>query len=192
MTRLNRLFALPLLLLVGLSLAPAGAGDNQPDKATLQADLRKMRTDTLDQLYRENPKARKEVRAAAGYGVFSIGGAQLLFVGGSGGRGIVRDNLTGKDTFMKVGSVSAGLGVGFKDTRLVLIFSNRTVLKDFLDKGWTFGGETAAVAKADDKGGSTGELESPQGIKVYPLTQTGLMAKGTVEGTKYWKDEGLN
>lgn len=192
MTRINRLFALPLLLLLGFPSVPAGAADDQPDKATLQAELRKMRKDTLDQLYQESPKARKEVRAAAGYGVFSISGAQVLFVGGSGGRGIVRDNLTGKDTFMKVGGVSAGLGVGFKEARLVLIFSNRTVLKDFLDKGWTFGGETAAVAKADDRGGSTGELESPQGIKVYQLTQSGLMAKGTVEGTKYWKDEGLN
>jgi lipid-binding SYLF domain-containing protein len=74
----------------------------------------------------------------------------------------------------------------------VLIFTNRKVLKEFLEKGWTFGGETAAVAKVEGKGGQAGELESPQGITVYQLAKSGLMAKGSVQGTKYWKDDALN
>lgn len=70
----------------------------------------------------------------------------------------------------------------------MLIFKKRAVLKEFLDKGWTFGGETAAAATVDGKGGATGELESPQGITIYQFTKTGLMAKGSVQGAKYWKD----
>ena len=100
----------------------------------------------------------------------------------------MRDNLNSRDTYMKMSAVAGGLGIGFEDTRTVLIFKKRAVLKEFLDKGWTFGGETAAAATVDGKGGATGELESPQGITIYQFTKTGLMAKGSVQGAKYWKD----
>ena len=36
------------------------------------------------------------------------------------------------------------------------------------------------------------DMNAPVGIKVYQLTQTGLMAHGSLQGTKYWKDEELN
>jgi lipid-binding SYLF domain-containing protein len=84
------------------------------------------------------------------------------------------------------------LGIGFKDTRTVLIFRKRDVVKQFLDKGWTFGGEAEATAKVEGKGGTAGALETPEGITIYQLGTTGLMAKSTVQGTKYWKDDELN
>ena len=99
----------------------------------------------------------------------------------------MRDNLNSRDTYMKMSAVAGGLGIGFEDTRTVLIFKKRAVLKEFLDKGWTFGGETAA-ATVDGKDGATGELESLQGITIYQFTKTGLMAQGSVQGAKYWKD----
>jgi len=179
-------------LLMAICLLGAGVAGAADDKASAREALRQLRKETLDQLYKENPKAKTQIRKAAGYGVFGVTGVQFLIVGGSGGQGIVRDNLNGRDTYMKVGAVSGGLGLGFQDTRTVLIFKSRDVLKQFLEKGWTFGGETAATAKVEGKGGSAGELETPEGIIVYQLTKTGLMAKGTVQGTKYWKDEELN
>jgi lipid-binding SYLF domain-containing protein len=93
---------------------------------------------------------------------------------------------------MKMGLVSGGLGIGAKDARTVMIFHNRKVLKEFLDKGWTFGGEAEATAKVEGKGGTAGELEMPEGILVYQLTTTGMMAKSTVVGTKFWRDDELN
>lgn len=177
------------MILCLLVIGPAWAAD---DKAAARDALRELRRDTLAQLYQENPKAKTQIRKSAGYAVFGSTGVHILLLGGSGGSGVVRDNLNGRDTYMKMGAVSGGLGIGFKDTRTVLIFKNRTVLKEFLDKGWTFGGETAAVAKAEGQGASTGELESPAGITIYQLTQSGLMAKGSVQGTKYWKDDDLN
>lgn len=179
-------------LLMAICLLGAGVAGAADDKASAREALRQLRKETLDQLYKENPKAKTQIRKAAGYGVFGVTGVQFLIVGGSGGQGIVRDNLNGRDTYMKMGAVSGGLGLGYQDTRTVLIFKSRDVLKQFLEKGWTFGGETAATAKVEGKGGSAGELETPEGIIVYQLTKTGLMAKGTVQGTKYWKDEELN
>lgn len=181
-----------LILSLSVCLLGASAASAADDKAALQDALRKMRQETLAQLYKEVPQARTQIRSAAGYGVFDSAGMHLLFVGGGGGSGVVRDNLNGRDTYMRMGTVSGGLGIGFEDVRTVLIFKKRAALTEFLDKGWTFGGDTAAVAKMDGKGGATGELESPQGITIYQFTKAGLMAKGSVQGTKYWKDDQLN
>ncbi|MDS4027304.1 MAG: YSC84-related protein [Candidatus Contendobacter sp.] len=190
MRRVDRLLAvLGLACCCTLGTPAASAAE---DKAAIRDALRQMREETLDQLYKEVPHARTQVRSAAGYGVFGAAGVHILFVGGSGGRGVVRDNLNGRDTYMRMSAVAGGLGIGFEDTRTVLIFKKRAVLKEFLDKGWTFGGETAATATVEGKGGATGELESPQGITIYQFTKTGLMAKGSVQGTKYWKDDPLN
>ena len=58
------------------------------DVAAVRDALRQMRNETLDQLYKEVPRARMQVRSAAGYGVFGAAGVHILFVGGSGGRGV--------------------------------------------------------------------------------------------------------
>ncbi|HPB76362.1 MAG TPA: YSC84-related protein [Chromatiaceae bacterium] len=181
---------LTLLVAIGLLLASvAGMAD---DKAASRDALRQMRKETLEQLYKENRQARNQIRSAAGFGVFEVAGVHILFVGGSGGRGVVKDNLTGRDTYMNMGAVAGGLGVGFQDTRTVLIFKKRKVLKDFLEQGWTFGGDARAIAQVEGKGGSVGELETPEGIIVYQLTKAGLSVKATVQGTKFWRDPDLN
>jgi lipid-binding SYLF domain-containing protein len=189
MRRVDQLLAVLGFACCMLGLPTASAAE---DEAAVRDALRQMREETLDQLYKKVPYARTQVRSAAGYGVFGVAGVHILFVGGSGGRGVVRDNLNGRDTYMRMGTVAGGLGIGFEDTRTVLIFKKRAVLKEFLDKGWIFGGETAATATVEGKGSEAGELESPQGIVVYQFTKAGLMAKGGVQGTKYWKDDRLN
>lgn len=187
-----------LILALFLAVAPVaanaqGAAESKGmSKDETRAALRDMRKETLDRLYKEEPKARVSIRGAAGYAVFESAGAHILFLGGSGGRGVIRDNLTGKDTFMRMGAVRAGLGVGFEDVRTVLVFKKRDTLQKFVDKGWTFGGETAAVAEAEGQGAGRREIETAEGIIVYQLTKTGAMARGTVAGTKYWKDDALN
>lgn len=187
---ISRLDCLRTIVLVSLfAWLPTCAAD---DIAASRDELRAMRKETLEQLYQANPQAKREIRAAAGYGVFGFTGAQVVILGGGGGRGIVRNSLTGRDTFMRVGSVSAGLGLGFKDIRTVLIFKHRDILLKFLEEGWVFSGEASAVAKSENKGQSASDLTSPLGIKVYQLTKTGLMAEGALQGAKYWKDEELN
>jgi lipid-binding SYLF domain-containing protein len=116
----------------------------------------------------------------------------VLLVGGAGGRGVVRDNLTGKDTFMKMASGGVGIGLGVKEIRLVLVFKKRDTLKRFVEEGWQFGGEATAVAKAGGSGGAAGEIEAAPGIALYQLAREGLIAQATVQGTRYWKDEELN
>lgn len=190
----DTLLAVTLLCALAAPVPSAAAGQNatQSDVASTRAALWDMRKQTLAELYRQDPKVRVAIRGAAGYAVFESAGAHVLFVGGSGGRGPVRDNLTGKETFMRMGAVRAGLGVGFEDLRTVLVFKKRQTLRDFLDKGWSFGGDAAAVAEMDGKGGGGREVETKEGILIYQLTKAGAMARGSVAGTRHWKDEELN
>jgi lipid-binding SYLF domain-containing protein len=188
------LFALALICPLATPV-PAAAADqkaSQPSKADARMALRDMRKQTLAELYRQDPKARVAIRGASGYAVFESAGAHVLFVGAGGGRGVLRDNLTGKETFMRMAAVRADLGMGFEDLRTVLVFKKRQVLKDFLDKGWTFGGDAAAVAEIDGKGGGGREAETKDGILVYQLTRAGAIVHGSVAGTRYWNDDELN
>jgi len=167
-------------------------GAETADKDTVRSELRQMRKDALEALYKEQPRAQVVIRGSAGYAVFSSAGAHIMFLGGSGGRGILRNNLTGKDTYMRMGAVRAGLGIGFEDVRTILVFKKRDTLKKFLEEGWTFSGETAAVAKAEGQGADRRDIEPVEGIVLYQLTKTGALARGTVAGTKYWQDDDLN
>jgi lipid-binding SYLF domain-containing protein len=174
-----------------LGLVPGLGQGADPTPVQVREALRNMRKETLERLYREQPKLKAKLRGAAGYGVFTQEGFQVLFVGGSGGRGLVRDNLTGRDTYMRMASVGAGLGVGYRDVRLVMLFKTREVLKRFVTEGLTFGGEGVAAAKSGDSGQDVTGIQPSAGIEVYPLVDTGLMLKVTLQGSRYWVDEEL-
>jgi len=151
-----------------------------------------MRSEVLAELYKIHPKARAEVAAAPGYAVFSNANINIIFVSFGGGYGVTQNNKTGKPTFMKMGEVGIGLGLGVKDFRAVFIFHDRAVLEKFINSGWEFGGHADAAAKAGDKGAAVGGEALIDGITIYQITQSGLALQATVKGAKYWKDDELN
>jgi lipid-binding SYLF domain-containing protein len=167
----------------------AATGDTPTDK---RITVQKMRQEVLTELYRVRPSARGFVQGAPGYAVFSNANVNLIFASFGGGYGVVRDAKTGKDTYMKMGEVGIGLGLGVKDFRAVFVFDNAAVMKRFVETGWEFGGHADAAAKARDKGGAVGGEVLADGITVFQLTESGLALQATVKGTKYWKDDELN
>lgn len=86
-----------------------------------RAYVQQMREDTLAQLFESQPIAKEQIKDAAGYGVFSNIGTNLIFLSTGHGFGIVRDKKSDKDTYMKMGSVGFGIGLGIKDFRGVII-----------------------------------------------------------------------
>ena len=174
------------LLLVGC-VTPHGASRQQKRQAILE-----MRSDVLADLYRIHPHARAEIAGAPGYEVFSNANVNVIFASFSGGRGVVHEAGSGRNTFMKMGEAGIGLGLGVKDFRAVFVFKNRDSLQRFIHSGWEFGGHADAAAKASDKGGAVGGEALFGGIKVYQITQSGLALQATVKGTKYWQDDELN
>jgi len=158
-----------------------------------RAEIKEMRQETLARLYSEEPQAAEEIQDAEGYAVFSSVGVNIILFSGGGGRGVVHNNDSGEDTYMKMGSAGVGIGLGVKDFRVVFIFNDDKALARFIDKGWDFSGQADAAAKSDEKGGEGSASESVmKGVKVYQMTEAGLALQATLQGTKYWKDKKLN
>ena len=181
------------LCFLAISLILSGCsttGGNTPP--TKRQAILDMREKVLSELYKQHPQARSEIASAPGYAVFSNWNVYLLFVSGGSGFGVVKDNKTGKNTYMKMGQGGIGLGLGLKDFRAVFIFNKRSVMEEFVNKGWEFGGQADAAAKAGDKGGALVAEAVVSDITIYQLTESGLALQATVQGTKYWKDDDLN
>ncbi|HEY7535283.1 MAG TPA: hypothetical protein VH878_05000 [Thermodesulfobacteriota bacterium] len=178
------------LMLVFIISCARPQGNTRQEKKDF---ILKMKDDTLAELYIKEPGTRAMIMGAPGYGVFSNINTQLLFFGTGNGYGVVIDNSTGKKTYMKMGQAGVGLGVAIKDFRAVMIFTNKRVLREFVEKGWDFGGQAGAGVKSSEKGRAVSGAASAEGdILIYQITKAGVELRTQIVGTKYWKDDELN
>ena len=164
-------------------------GTTPRDKRSAILDMKK---ETLRDLYKVEPQARSQIARAPGYAVFSDANVNIIFASFGGGYGVVHNRRNGRHTYMKMGELGLGLGLGAKDFRAIFVFHDAATMNYFIDKGWEFGGHADAAAKATDKGAAVGGAVSLDDITIYQLTESGLALQATIKGTKYWKDEALN
>ncbi len=180
-----------ILLAVVYVLALSAHADNNKEKQ--QKQVRNMAQDTLQRLYKAEPKAKVSVKRASGYAVFSDVGVKILFAGSGDGKGIAVNNRSKQETFMKMFEVQAGLGMGVEKFRVVFVFDNEKAFNSFVNSGWEFGEQATAAAKAGDKGGAmSGAVSVADGVWMYQLTDNGLAVEISATGTKYYKDDDLN
>jgi len=167
-------------------------GDTVTEK---QQTVRKQSEEILAKLYAAHPDAKQKIENAVGYGAFNNKNLNLFLLSSGHGYGMVKDK-SGKETFMAMGSLGGGIGLGAKDLSVVFIFKNADVMKKFIESGWQFGGEADATAKAGEKGAAASkEAAADTGanvFEIYQMTDTGVALQATVAGTKYWKDKDLN
>ena len=178
---------LVLALFIGGCATTGGSTPEQQRQSILS-----MKNEVLAELYKLKPDVKNQVAEAPGYAVFSNANVNLIFASFGGGYGVVKNNSSGKYTYMKMGEVGVGLGLGVKDFRAVFVFHNAETMNDFVESGWVFGAQADAAAKASDKGGAASGEVVIENITIYQLTETGLALQATIKGTKYWKDEELN
>ncbi len=185
------LFALAVSV---LAFAQLGLFGNKDDKAEEKREaIRDMRDELLAELERANKQAARKIRKAEGYACFSNVGVNVILASFAGGRGVVVDNRTGDETFMNMGTVGVGYGIGVKDFRAVFVFWDRKTMEYFVEKGWDFGAQADAAVKADDKGAAAEDAANVMdGVDVYQFTKSGLSIQATLQGTKYWKNDKLN
>jgi hypothetical protein len=149
--------------------------------------------EALYQLYSLDPSARREVATAPGYGVFEAIQTQAGIGSAGNAYGIVRNNMTGRETHMKAFSGGAGLGLGIKNFRAIVVFKDRGVMDQFVDKGWVFGAHGTADAINKGEGATTsGAAAFDSRLKIYTFTNSGLMAGASLRGVKVWKNKELN
>ena len=146
----------------------------------------------LKQLYAAQPKAKDLIEKSAGYATFSNFGMKILIAGGGTGSGVVisKDK---KSVFMNMAEVQAGLGIGIKSFQNIFVFQTDAAMNDFVNSGWTFGGQVTAAAKYEKDGDAYQDatVVAP-GVLMYQLTDSGLAAEITGKGTKYYKNTDLN
>lgn len=186
-----------LLLTAAVAATFTGCGPgNGHDGMTIQEQqnaIDLMARQSIEDLYLQKPEARQQIENSAGVGVFSNAGAMVIFVGGGGGYGVVVNNDTGNKTYMKMATGGVGLGLGAKDYRQFLIFSDQETMNRFITRGWDFGGQAGAAAKASESGRAIEDEGSfKKAVTIYTLTKSGLIAEASLTGTKYWVDDELN
>jgi lipid-binding SYLF domain-containing protein len=185
--------AKPMLILVALSGLTFGMPSYGTDKEKQQKQILNATQDTLQRLYKAEPKTKAAIRHAYGYAVFSDLGVKILFGGTGNGKGVAVNNRTKHDTFMKMLEVQAGLGMGVEKFRVIFVFDNERAFNSFVDSGWEFGGQSTFAAKAGNNGGAmAGAIAVADGVWMYQLTDAGLAVDISATGTKYYKDDDLN
>jgi lipid-binding SYLF domain-containing protein len=161
------------LALLAVLCAPAAMaglfGPKGSDVEEKKANVRKQRDEMLAEVYSSKPELRKTIANAAGYATFKNLNVNLLLLATANGYGMVVDNKTGNETFMRMASLGGGIGAGLKDVRVVFIFHDPKVMQQFVDKGWQFGGQADAAAKYEDTGvageaGGKANISAKQGI----------------------------
>jgi len=191
--RILRGAAIPTFTIVVLLCALAVPTNASEDRAKQQQQIQTATQDTLQRLYRAEPKTKAAIRRAYGYAVFSDLGVKILFGGTGNGKGVAINNSTKHETHMKMVELQAGLGVGVDKFRVVFVFDNQRAFNGFVNSGWEFGGQSTLAAKAGDNGGAmAGAVAVADGIWMYQLTDTGLAVDISATGTKYYKDDDLN
>jgi lipid-binding SYLF domain-containing protein len=135
-------------------------------------------------LYSSVPGSRELAGKARGILVFPRVLAAGFVVGGEFGRGALQvgDRTVG---YYKTTGVSVGLQAGAQSKALVFMFMTQEALDRFLSSsGWTAGAD-ASVALL--KVGANGTLDSSAAsaaVMAFALTNEGLMAAASVDGTK--------
>ena len=181
-----------LLRLGVLSLTLLSVGAWADDKAARQAEVVKSTQAAMERFYKEKPALKAAVAKAPGYGVFTTYGVSFL-IGGSGGTGLVHDNKSRKNTFMKVGGASAGLQLGASQTEMLIVFKTPEAMHKFVESGWEVTNAVTASAGASGATAGAGRGETAmQDAETYTLTKNGLEAGLSVGGSKFWKDKDLN
>ena len=205
--------ACAVLVAAAIVAAPALASLMGPKGDSPEAKreaVKAQSTEMLARLYREKPELKGRVAGAAGYATFNTTNVNLFLLASGNGYGLLKDNRTGKETFMRVASLGAGVGAGVKDFRAVFVFHDADVMRRFVEEGWQFGVQADAAAKHGDQGAaltqggavdreggggvSSGvdEVLGPGAIEIYQFTETGIALQAVASGTKYWKDSKLN
>lgn len=143
---------------------------------------------TLDEVLAKSENAGGLHAKAYGWAAFD--NLKIAFGwSGGGGNGVAINKASGARTYMKMGTVGIGFGLGAQKYQVIFFFQDEKTFRNFVDKGWQADATAQATAGTTGVGGQTGFVN---GIAIYQLNDKGLMASADIAGTKYWKNKKLN
>ncbi len=140
--------------------------------------------ETLDRVYASNPGSRELVAKARGVLVFPRVISAGLVVGGAYGEGELREH--GRfEGYYRTTTGSVGWQIGAQSRALVFLFLTEDALQRFKDShGWS-GGVDASVALLTVGANGAVDANAAQAPTVaFIMTNAGIMAGATLQGTK--------
>ncbi len=167
----------------------APGDDSHPQTAETRHAIDAGYQETIDRLYATTPGSRELVSKARGVLVFPRVISAGLVVGGAYGEGQLREH--GRlDGYYRTTTGSVGWQIGAQSRALVFLFMTEDSLRRFRDsKGWS-GGVDASVAVL--KVGANGAIDANAAqapTVAFVMTNAGLMANLSLEGTKVTRIE---
>ena len=138
----------------------------------------------LSRLYAQDPSSREMINKARGVLVFPSIIAAGFVVGGSYGEGALR--VRGRTSeYYSTAAGSVGLLAGAESKAVYLLFMTDEALAKFrASKGWTVGADASVTLVNVGASASVDTKTAQQEIVGYVLTNGGLMANVSLEGTK--------
>jgi lipid-binding SYLF domain-containing protein len=139
---------------------------------------------TLAKLYGTVHGSHELVEKAQGLLVFPSVLAAGFWVGGQYGEGALRIN-GATAGYYSTASASLGLQIGAQSKAIIFLFMNEHSLADFRrSRGWSAGGDASVAVLKVGANGNVDTTTATAPVLAFVLTNGGLMANLSLEGTK--------
>ncbi len=176
--------------LAACTTTPPGAGSTAAERASRRRDIDAAADATLSRLYATVNGARELGSRARGILIFPNVLQAGLVVGGEYGDGVLRVG-SRDESLYRITSASFGWQIGAQSKALVIMFLTPEALEKFQrSKGWTAGVDASVAVARMGANGAVDTNTISQSVVGFALTNAGLMASATLEGSKITRLEG--
>lgn len=190
------------ILILSLGMTPTIYAQDAEKEAKSEKKLAKQRkafqknkTTAVSEMYNAYPESKAIMAKSYGYAAFANTGVNLFVLASGNGGGMAHNNKTGAEVYVKMISVGAGVGIGYKKYFAVFLFDDKAAYDNFLEVGWSADGQADATADSgkEGEGGSAAVgMNVSEGVTLYQIADKGLALQATVQGTKFVVSDELN
>jgi lipid-binding SYLF domain-containing protein len=169
-------------LLVGLIgfLAISGCATAPPTKQG-KVDIRDEAAIALTKAQANDPTLTPLLNAAAGYAVFPSIGKGGAGIGGAYGKGVLYQNGTAVG-YCDLSQATIGAQLGGQSYSEIICFADANSIARFQQGKFRFDAQATAVAL---KSGAGADAKYRDGVAVFTMDETGLMAEATIGGQDF-------
>lgn len=182
---MNKRYFLATALVAALATTACTTTSNQSgDPAARRTSIDSSVDSALSKLYAQAPGSRELVAKSKGVLVFPSVVSAGLGIGGSYGQGALRAG--GKtDGYYSTTAASVGLLAGADSKAVYVLFMTQEALDKFRNsKGWTAGADASVTMLKVGASAAVDTQTVQQPVVGYALSNAGLMANLSLDGTK--------
>ncbi|MBV6271963.1 twin-arginine translocation pathway signal [Alcaligenaceae bacterium CGII-47] len=193
---MKKQFIKPTLAVVAVALASVAftgcttTGSTDQATATQQrSTINESADTTLSRLYKSAPDSRAMVERAKGVLIFPSVLRAGFILGAEHGNGVLR--VGGRnDGYYSTTAGSIGWQIGAQSRAIVILFMTQDALDKFrASNGWTVGADATVALAEVGANGAIDTNTAKQDVVGFVLTNAGLMAGVSLEGTKIHKKD---